>query len=60
MRFIFFGITTEGWTSLAISIYFTLGLLLAAIGVLGVYIGKVFNESKARPIYIIESKTDAS
>jgi dolichol-phosphate mannosyltransferase len=57
-RFIFFGITTEGWTSLAISIYFTLGLLLAAIGVLGVYIGKVFNESKGRPIYIVESKTD--
>lgn len=58
-RFTFFGITTEGWTSLAISIYFTLGLLLAAIGIVGVYIGKVFNESKARPIYIIESKTDA-
>lgn len=58
-RFTFFGITTEGWTSLAISIYFSLGLLLGAIGILGVYIGKVFNESKARPIYIIESKTDA-
>ena len=57
-RFAFFGITTEGWTSLAISIYFTLGVMLAAIGILGVYIGKVFNESKARPIYIVESKTD--
>ncbi len=57
-RFLFLGITTEGWTSLAISIYFTLGIMLAAIGILGIYIGKIFNESKGRPIYIVESKTD--
>jgi len=57
-RFVFLGITTEGWTSLAISIYFTLGIMLAAIGILGIYIGKIFNESKGRPIYIVESKTD--
>ena len=58
VRFVFFGITTEGWTSLAVAVYSTLGFMLAAIGILGVYIGKVFNESKARPIYIVESKTD--
>jgi glycosyltransferase involved in cell wall biosynthesis len=57
-RYLFFGITTQGWTSLAISIYFTSGILLAAVGLLGVYVGKVFNEAKARPIYIIESETD--
>jgi dolichol-phosphate mannosyltransferase len=58
VRFIFFGITTEGWTSLAVSIYFTSGLILAAIGILGVYIGKIFKETKARPIYIVESTTN--
>ncbi len=57
-RYLFFGITTEGWTSLAISVYFTSGILLAAVGLLGVYVGKVFNETKARPIYIIESQTN--
>jgi len=57
-RYLFFGITTQGWTSLAISIYFTSGILLAALGLLGVYVGKVFNETKARPIYIIESETN--
>ncbi len=57
-RYIFFGITTQGWTSLAISIFFALGILLAAVGLLGVYVGKVFNETKARPIYIIEAETD--
>jgi dolichol-phosphate mannosyltransferase len=57
-RYIFFGITTQGWTSLAISIFFALGILLAAVGLLGVYVGKVFNETKARPIYIIETQTN--
>ena len=57
-RYLFFGTTTQGWTSLAISIYFTSGILLAAVGLLGVYVGKVFNETKARPIYIVESETD--
>ena len=59
-RFVILGITTQGWTSLAISIYFSSGILLAAVGLLGVYIGKVFNETKARPIYIIESQTNAT
>jgi dolichol-phosphate mannosyltransferase len=56
VRFLFFGITTEGWTSLIISIYFTSGISLAAVGLLGVYVGKVFNETKARPFYIIEKQ----
>ena len=58
-RYLFFGITVQGWTSLTISIYFTSGILLAAVGLLGVYVGKVFNEAKARPIFIIEAETDA-
>jgi glycosyltransferase involved in cell wall biosynthesis len=57
-RFILFGVTTQGWTSLVISIFFALGVLLAAVGLLGIYVGKVFNETKARPIYIIEAQTD--
>ena len=57
-RYVFYGVTTQGWTSLVISIYFTSGTLLAAVGLLGVYVGKVFNETKARPIYIIETQTN--
>lgn len=57
-RYLFFGITTQGWTSLIISIYLTSGILLSGMGILGIYLGKVFNETKARPIYIVEALTN--
>ena len=42
--------------SLIISInLFMFGLILASIGIMGQYIGRIFEESKARPIYIIAS-----
>ena len=45
-----------GWTSIMASIYLMGGLILSAIGVVGIYIGNIFNEVKARPIYIIDKK----
>lgn len=47
-----------GWTSLIISIYFLGGIQLVAIGVIGEYIGKIYLETKKRPIYIIEEKSN--
>ncbi|MFB4163953.1 glycosyltransferase family 2 protein [Alteribacillus sp. JSM 102045] len=43
-----------GWTSMMVSIYFIGGLIFANLGVLGLYIGKVFNEVKNRPLYIVQ------
>lgn len=42
-----------GWTSTIVSIYFMGGLLLMNMGLMGMYIGNVFNETKNRPIYVI-------
>ena len=42
-----------GWTSIVASIYFVGGLLLCAIGVVGIYIGNIFEEVKQRPLYIV-------
>ena len=42
-----------GWPSLIASIYLMGGLMLSAIGVVGIYIGNIFSESKNRPIYVI-------
>lgn len=42
-----------GWPSLIASIYLMGGLTLSAIGVVGLYIGNIFSESKNRPIYVI-------
>ncbi|MDL2223530.1 glycosyltransferase family 2 protein [Bacteroidales bacterium OttesenSCG-928-M11] len=52
----FFGYTDaeSGWTSIIITIIFFGGVQLLTIGVLGRYIGTLFNEVKERPEYIIE------
>lgn len=48
------GNTVDGWTFLAISIWFIGGLQMISVGIIGEYIGKIYNETKARPRYIIE------
>ena len=42
-----------GWTSVVASIYLVGGLLMITIGVVGIYVGNIFNETKNRPIYVI-------
>ena len=43
-----------GWTSMIASIYLMGGILLCAVGVVGVYVGNIFNEAKNRPLYVVE------
>ena len=50
------GAVPEGWTSLIASIYLMGGIILISNGVLGIYMGYIFNEVKARPLYVIRSK----
>lgn len=45
-----------GWPSMIVTILFSTGLILLSIGILGIYIGKIFEQSKGRPLYIIESE----
>lgn len=47
---------TSGWTSIMITIIFFGGVQLLTVGVLGQYIGILFDEIKGRPEYIIDSK----
>lgn len=56
-RYFVQGTPVEGWTSVMVSIYFIGGLLFANMGMLGLYIGKIFDEAKNRPLYIIEKTT---
>ncbi len=57
MRYLIFSIPIAGWTSMMVSIYFIGGLLFANMGILGLYIGKIFDETKNRPLYLIEETT---
>ena len=49
------GSTAAGWTSLMGSIWLIGGIQLLSLGVIGEYIGKIYNETKARPRFIIEN-----
>ncbi len=49
------GGTAAGWTSLMGSIWLIGGIQLLSLGVIGEYIGKIYNETKHRPRFIIES-----
>lgn len=52
----FFGSTVTGWTSLTLSIWMLGGIQLLSLGVIGEYIGKIYNETKRRPRFIIADK----
>ncbi len=45
-----------GWTSLIISMLFLFSVTLFFLGIIGLYIGKIFEEIKGRPTYLIEEK----
>jgi dolichol-phosphate mannosyltransferase len=45
-----------GWSSLIVSLYFIGGIIIGILGILGIYLGKTFDESKRRPLYIIRNK----
>lgn len=52
----FIGGTVEGWTSIVVPMYFLGGIQLFTLGIIGIYIAKVYMEVKARPRYIIEDE----
>ena len=45
------GTAVPGWSSLILSIWFVGGFVLTSLGVMGVYIGKIYVEVKQRPLY---------
>jgi glycosyltransferase involved in cell wall biosynthesis len=51
---LFFGITTPGYVTTLCAVLFLGGLTEMSIGILGEYIGRIYMESKDRPIYIIK------
>lgn len=52
-----YGSPVVGWPSLFISIYFIGGIIISILGVLGIYMGKTFDEAKKRPLYIVMNST---
>ncbi len=52
------GNTVSGWTFIVCSIWLIGGIQTLCLGIIGEYIGKIYNETKQRPRYIIEKILD--
>lgn len=51
---LFTNIWVEGWTALMIAVLFIGGVQLISVGILGEYIGRIYNEVKRRPLYVVD------
>jgi dolichol-phosphate mannosyltransferase len=50
----FLGHTVQGWSSIMVAVLFLGGVQLICVGILGEYLGRVFNEIKPRPLYVVD------
>ncbi|MDL2253362.1 glycosyltransferase family 2 protein [Ruminococcaceae bacterium OttesenSCG-928-I18] len=51
------GMTVHGWSSTLVAIFFMGGVQLLCVGVIGEYVGKIYNETKRRPRFIVSERT---
>ncbi len=49
-------IKEPGYASIILSIWFLSGIIIMCIGIVGIYLGKTFNQTKNRPVYIIDEE----
>lgn len=59
-RALVYGSTVTGWASLIISTWFGIGAIIFTLGVLGLYIARVFSEVKRRPHFVIRTRSPSS
>jgi glycosyltransferase involved in cell wall biosynthesis len=60
VRTLVFGNPVPGFTTLAVSIMFFAGVQLLSIGIIGEYVGRVYEETKGRPTFLVERIVDRS
>lgn len=53
VRRLFFGVALPGWPSLIVSVWMLGGLILICLGIIGIYLSRVFIETKQRPYTIV-------
>lgn len=53
------GFSVTGWPSIILSIFFSTGTILIVLGIIGIYVGRIFQEVKNRPLYVISEVTNS-
>lgn len=54
LRFFLWGNIANGWTSLMVSLFFLSGVMVSVIGMVGLYVGKTYDQVKNRPLFIVK------
>ena len=52
-----YGLSPPGFATLVVSIFFLAGIQLITMGVIGEYVGRIFEEAKRRPLYVLRRAT---
>jgi polyisoprenyl-phosphate glycosyltransferase len=60
LSYFLWGNSVTGWTSLIVSFFFLAGLIIAVTGVVGLYVGKIYDEVKERPLYIVHETVNTT
>jgi hypothetical protein len=50
------GNPVSGWTTIVVALMFFSGVQLISLGIVGEYIGRIFEEVKARPLFVIKGE----
>jgi glycosyltransferase involved in cell wall biosynthesis len=59
-RLLYPGSMERGWASLAAIMLFLGGIQLISLGLIGQYVGRIFEESKKRPLYFVKESVGGS
>ncbi len=54
LSYILYGHLVSGWTTIVVSLMLFAGIQLISLGVVGEYVGRIFEEVKARPLYVVK------
>jgi len=60
VRTLLYGNPVPGYASLIVAILFLGGVQLLALGIIGEYLGRTFNEAKGRPLYLVNNYEPAA
>ncbi|APW40612.1 glycosyltransferase [Rhodoferax koreense] len=56
VSYLLYGHEVSGWTTIVVSLMLFVGIQLVSLGVVGEYVGRIFEEVKARPLFVVRSR----